>query len=417
VRPEFEQRQPDNVVSFPAPASPHPSILRQMLPGIVAGAADLDPAAVLTATVAGATFQYSLIWVVAICLPVLQAVFSVSARLGSHAGRGLIAVVRDVYGRKVATPLAFGMVVVNMMMIIGDLVAVSDSLAVVLQQNRIFFLAGSAFVVWSMLILGQSGKVVEKMGMLALAQLAYVAAAYMATPGARVLARGVIPPAHWNADYVMGLIAVFGSLLTPDVIVWQTSSKQDRPEAVESSHVAESRAASFVACAISIAVMIAASRLHVANPTSMSTRAAAEALHPLGPIGPLVFSIGILGSGLVALPLLVASLCFSLAEAFDWPSGLSRAPWEAPRFYVLISGSLFVATIVDFTNINTVQVLYWSQVLAGMLIVPILWALLRLGRKPTLVRRVNTRFETWALSVAVVGMLIANLAFVWSLLS
>jgi Mn2+/Fe2+ NRAMP family transporter len=149
----------------------------------------------------------------------------------------------------------------------------------------------------------------------------------------------------------------------------------------------------------------------------MSTRAAAEALHPLGPIGPLVFSIGILGSGLVALPLLVASLCFSLAEAFDWPSGLSRAPWEAPRFYVLISGSLFVATIVDFTNINTVQVLYWSQVLAGMLIVPILWALLRLGRKPTLVRRVNTRFETWALSVAVVGMLIANLAFVWSLLS
>jgi Mn2+/Fe2+ NRAMP family transporter len=132
-------------------------------------------------------------------------------------------------------------------------------------------------------------------------------------------------------------------------------------------------------------------------------------------LGPLAFSIGILGSGLVALPLLVASLSFSVAEAFNWNSGLSKKPWDARHFFILISVCLFLAAFIDFFHINTVKVLYWSQVMAGFLVVPILGLLILLGRNPFLVTTRNTRAENTWLCLAVGAMMIANVAFLISL--
>src|SRR5260370_2755509 len=125
---------------------------------------------------------------------------------------------------------------------------------------------------------------------------------------------------------MMGVIGVFGSLLTPDVIVWQTSSRRGLPEGLREAHVTESHAGTFVACLISLSAMIAASHLHLADPSSMSTRTAAEALGSLGVAGPVLFSIGIVGSGLIALPVLVASLFFSLSNAALLKSGLPFIP-------------------------------------------------------------------------------------------
>src|SRR5260370_34070277 len=126
-----------------------------------------------------------------------------------------------------------------------------------------------------------------------------------------------------------------------------------------------------VACLISLSAMIAASHLQVADPTRMTPRAASEALGTFGFLGPILFSLGIIGSGLIALPILVASLCFAVAEAFGWKSSLSSEPWEARLFYGMISGTVFLAVFIDFFGINTVKFLYWSQVLAGIVLGPI----------------------------------------------
>src|SRR5260370_38181153 len=131
--------------------------------------------------------------------------------------------------------------------------------------------------------------------------------------------------------------------------------------------------------------MIAASRLHLADPSSMSTRTASEALGSLGVAGPVLFSIGIVGSGLIALPVLVASLCFSVAEAAGWKSGLAFVPWDAKMFYVMISGTMFVALFIDFFPVNTVQILYWSQGLAGGGPGPTLASILLLVNTPKLI--------------------------------
>ena len=389
--------------------------MRRLTPGIVAGAADLDPAAVLTATVAGASFGYSIGWVVLLAIPVLSAVFSVSARIGHHNSRGLVELIRITYGRTAGWGMAVAMISVNMTMIVADLVAVSDAFSLILQQHRVFFLPIVAFAVWYLLVVGDYRKSSRALIWFALFQGAYLVAACMAVTSWTALLKGILlPHITLSSAYVIGIIAVFGSLLTPDVLVWQTSSRRDVKETGGGFHAHESKAGTIVAAAISLSVIIAATSLHVADPSHMSTLDAAHALGPLGVLAPVIFSLGIIGSGLIALPILVASMCFSIAEAANWKAGLTIPAWEARRFYILISASVLIATFIDFGSINTVTVLYWSQVFAGFLVVPVLAFIVLLGNNPRLTGRRNTTSENFWLGGAIAGMIVANLVFFWT---
>jgi Mn2+/Fe2+ NRAMP family transporter len=401
----------------PNPGGPRRSLKGRaagVLPGIIAGAADLDPAAVLTATVAGASFGYSLGWVVMLCVPVLFSVFAVSSRIGQETKRGLVELVRRHYGRKIALSVALLIVAVNFAMIVGDIVAVSDGFSLITVFPRSYFLAIVGFTVWYVLILGSYQKTTQTLGVLTLILIAYAVAAYHVTDSFTALARGIfLPRIQASTGYMMGVVAVFGSLLTPDVIVWQTSKRRGLPEGLAEAHVTESQAGTVVACLISLSAMIAASHLHVPDPTTMSTRAASEALGTFGFLGPILFSLGIIGSGLIALPILVASLCFSVAEAFEWKSGLSTEPWEARLFYVMISVTVFLAVSIGFFGVNTVKVLYWSQVLAGIVLVPIFAFILLLSNNSRIMKTTNSRFENFWLGCAALGMLVSNALFFW----
>ena len=386
------------------------------LPGIIAGAADLDPAAVLTATVAGASFGYSLGWVVLLCVPVLFSVFAVSSRIGRETKKGLVELVRHHYGKRLALVIALLIVAVNFAMIVGDIVAVSDGFALITVFPRVYFLAIVGFAIWYVLILGSYEKTTKVLGAVTLILVAYVVAAYHVTHSFTHLARGVfLPDMQANTAYMMGVVAVFGSLLTPDVIVWQTSSRRGLPEGLAQAHISESHAGTVVACLIALSAMVAASHLQVSDPASMTTRAASEALGTFGFLGPILFSLGIIGSGLIALPILVASLCFSVAEAFGWKSSLSSEPWEARLFYVMISVTVFLAVSIDFFGVNTVKVLYWSQVLAGIVLVPIFAYILLLSNNARIMRTTNSRFENFWLGCAALGMLVSNVLFFWFL--
>src|ERR1051326_6193560 len=403
-----------------APENPKSTLFHRAartMPGIIAGAADLDPAAVLTATVAGASFGVSLGWVVVLCVPVLFSVFAVSSRIGQETKKGLVELIREQYGRKWSLLIALLIVVVNMAMIVGDIVAVSDSCSLLTMSPRLFFLAIVGFTVWYVLIIGDYQKTTKVLGGLTLILISYVLAAYHVTDSFTTLARDVLlPRMQVNSGYMMGVVAVFGSLLTPYVIVWQTSAKRGLPEGLAKAHVTESQSGTFVACLISLSAMVAASHLHVADPSNMTTRAASEALGSFGFLGTVLFALGIIASGRIALPILVASLCFSVAEAVGWKAGLGMEPWNARMFYVMISGTVFVAVVMDFFHVNTVHVLYWSQVLAGIVLVPIFAFILLLSNNIRVMRTPNSHFENFWLGCAATGMLIANLMFFWFML-
>ena len=396
----------------PAPAAPPQSYawLRRLGPGIVTGAANVDPSLIVTATVVGAAFRFSLLWVVVLCVPILLAVFAVSARLGYQTRMGLVHLLRENYGRKVALACAVLIVVINLAMIVADLMAVSDAFSIILGQTRMLFVAAAAFSIWYILIFRDYRRITDALVWLSLPLFVYVVSAIFAAPSpAEVALRTFVPRVQGGAPYVDAIVGIFGSLLTPYVIVWQTSSRREQAMmGDEASHDAQSRAGTVVSTLLAYCVMLSAAVvLHFPHAVDMTTTQAAEALSPaVGGFGPILFSIGIIGAGMVALPVLVASMCYSIAEAMGWRSGLSEHPWDAKSFYVLISLSMLAAVVLNFMPINPVKALYWSQILAGALTVPILLSILVLSNDRRIMRTTNTPWQNFWIGGAI-GALIA----------
>jgi Mn2+/Fe2+ NRAMP family transporter len=391
-------------------------LLRSVGPGLLTGIANIDPSVVITATVVGAAFHFALLWVIVLCIPFLLTLFAVSARIGYEARKGLVDLLREHYGRHIAAVCALAIVAINMAMIIADLMAVSDGMSIILLQKRSFFVAAVAFTVWYFLIFRDYRKLTRMLLWLSAPLFLYVLAALLSRPNPWSLLIGTfVPHVGRGSDYVTAMLGLFGSLLTPYVLVWQTSSRREQALIGERlSHAADSRAGTFASTVLSYSIVVAAAMvLHLPSPVDMTTRQAAAALTPaVGNWGVLLFAIGIIGAGMVALPVLVASMCYSVAEAMGWPAGLSENPWEAKRFYVLISAALFLASVVNFFRINPVKALYFSQVLAGILTIPILIFILLLSNNRSVMQTTNTRVQNFWMG-AVIGALLA--AGVWFL--
>jgi Mn2+/Fe2+ NRAMP family transporter len=405
----------------PAPAAPPPSkwwsSLSRLAPGVVTGAADVDPALVLTATVAGAAFGYSLLWVVLLCIPFLATVFAVSGRIGYETRKGLVDLLRENYGRTVALLCGVVVIAINMAMIVADLMAVSDAFSIVLKQPRAFFVAAVAFSVWYILIFGDYRKVTRMLLWLALPLFVYVGAAIVAAPSLREVLFGTfVPHVPRQSSYVSALVGIMGSLLTPYILVWQTSSRREHAvSGGEQPHGAESHTGTFVTTLLAYSTIVAsAAVLRLPNASNMTTVQAAEALRPVvGDFGQLMFALGIIGAGMVALPILVASMCYSIAEAMGWESGLSQHPWEAKRFYVLISSAMLLAAGVNFFQFNPVTALFWSQILAGALTVPILLFILVLSNDRRVMHTTNTTWQNFWIGAAAGGLLASGAVWVW----
>ena len=380
-------------------------------PGLVTGASDLDPSCVITATIVGATFQLSLLWAVILCVPMLLALFSVTARIGVETRKGVLDLVRENYGKNIALLLTGFTIVINMAVIIADLMAVSEAFSIVLNVPRAYMVAVIAFSIWYVLIFRDYRRITKALVIFSLPLYVYVASAFLTAPGLGSLLHQVVFPSIASKSHLVeGVVAVFGSLLTPYIVLWQTSSRSD-PE--HEPHKADSYAATLVAAVLGISIMIAAaSVLHLKNPADMTVTQAAQALRPAaGELGTLLFAIGIIGSGLVALPVLVASMCYDLAQSMGWRYGLSEHPWEAKSFYLLISVSMIVATLGNFIHINPVKALYWSMLLAGVFTVPTFLFILIVSNDRRIMRTTNTRWQNFWVGAATGGSAAATVVY------
>ena len=389
----------------------------RILPRIVTGALDVDPALVLTAAVAGAVFHYSLLWAVLLCVPFLLSVFAVSARIGYETRQGLVDLLRSEYGRLAALACAAVVVVINMAMIVADLMAVTDALSIITYLPRMYFITAVAFSVWYILIFRDYRRITQAMVLLSLPLFAYVAAAVLAhADWPQVISHSLFPRIPRDSGYPTAVIAIFGSLLTPYVLVWQTSSRREEAQAGEQIQaIPTHRAGTVVTTVLCYSIVVtAATLLHVPHPDDLTNRMAADALTPaVGPLGSLLFALGIIGAGMVALPVLVASMCYSVSEAMGWRSGLNENPWEAVRFYVLISAAMLFATLMNFIKVNPVAVLYWSQILAGSLTVPILLFILLVSNNRRVMHTTNTWWQNFWIGAAGGAVVAAMLILFW----
>lgn len=416
--PESPTARPDE----PTQVSGFRRIARIAGPGIITGGADNDPAGIATYSTVGASTGLSQLWLLLLSVPLLIAVQGVAARLGDVTKLGLAELIRNEFGRKVAVVSGLLAIAANLGTIGADLVAMAAVLNLLTHIKLVFFIV-PLVVLMGYFTIFQNFKVIEKfMLWLVVVFLTYVVAGFLAHPNwQHILISTVIPPIRLNVTYFSGAVGLLGTTITPYLFYWQTATEREERRGVEQlgdTYIDVGTGMVFSNFIAYFIVVSTASTLFLHGKQIATAADAASALQPFaGHFATLLFSVGVLGAGLLAVPVLAVSTGYIVAGTMGWRMGLGREAYTAPGFYSVIALSLLAGVELAITGINPIKALFYSQILDG-LVAPVLIALMMIlvSRRRLMGVYVATIWERVGGWAAFGIMLIADLALIYSLL-
>lgn len=390
--PDYVSQDAESRPASPVVGSSKPRLISILGPGLITGASDDDPSGIATYSQAGAQFGFGLTWTLLFTYPLMSAIQMISARIGRTTGRGIAGILRQHYPSWVLVSILVPLLVANTTNIGADLGAMADATRLVFGGPHFLYVLLFAVISSALQIFMQYTRYVAVLKWMTLVLLTYVVTLFMVkVPWSEALYRLVVPSATWKKEYLTTLVAVFGTTISPYLFFWQASQEAEdvratprrRPltRAPGQGHGALERieldtlAGMGISNLIALAIMItAAATLHAANVTDIETSAqAAQALRPIaGSMAEIVFALGVLGTGLLAIPVLAGSAAYAIGEGRKWPVGLARQPMEAKAFYATIVVATLVGMIMNFTPVNPIKALYWSAVINGIVSVPVM---------------------------------------------
>ena len=363
--------------------------LARLGPGLITGAADDDPSGIATYSQAGAQFGFSMLWTVVFTLPLMAAIQIISARIGFVTRRGLAANIRDAYPRWVVVSVVTLLLGANTLNIAADIAAMAEALRLLVGGPSQIYAVTFGLLSLVLQVFLPFRVYVSWLKWLTLALLTYVAVALTVKLDWVQLVREVIwPQLTLNREVLMMVVAVFGTTISPYLFFWQAAQEMEEARAdptiaaqpVE-DHLVRIRWDTFAGMGfsnlIAFCIMVStAATLHAAGVTQIDSSAqAAEALRPVaGDLTFLLFSLGIIGTGMLAVPVLAGSAGYAVAEAAGWPGTLSARidRGEARGFYAVIAAATLGGVILCFTPSDPVQELYWAAIINGVISVPIM---------------------------------------------
>jgi len=369
-------------------------------PGLITGASDDDPSGIGTYSQAGAQLGYGIGWTMLLTFPLMAAIQEISARVGRVTGHGIAGNVRQHYSTLLLNAAVALLFIANTINIAADLGAMADATKLLIGGHGIIYvvLFGVTSVVAQIFL--DYKRYVSVLKWLTLSLFAYVGAlAFAHISWSQALMGVLVPHITWSTDYFTTIVAIFGTTISPYLFFWQASQEAEdqrvdvtkRP-LIDKHYGARKefhriRADTIVGMAFSnlIALSIivtAAATLHAAGKTDIQTSAqAAEALRPIaGIFAEVIFALGIVGTGLLAIPVLAGATAYAVGEGRRWPVGLARKPKEAAAFYAVLTLSAGIGIALNFTSINPISALYWSAVINGILAVPVMVLLMIIAR-------------------------------------
>ncbi len=360
-------------------------------PGLITGAADDDPSGIATYSVTGAAFGYSLLWTALFSFPLMAAVQIMCARLGLVTGLGLAGVIRVHYSRWILWSACALLVIANVVNISADLGGMADVTALLTGVRSLYWTPVYALLLVCLLFWTSYRLIARIFKWLTLVLFAYIAAAFLSHPDWRaVLWATLIPRVQWTASYWATLVGILGTTISPYLFFWQAAQEVEEEISLGKSTVEQRKGAShrelrrsrndvltgmfFSNLVMYFIILTAAATLHAHGKTTISTaRDAAEALRPLAGAGAYwLFSVGLIGAGMLGVPVLVGSCAYAIAEAADWVGSLEVHPPVAHGFYAVIAIAMALGLGLDYAGLNAVKMLFWSAVLNGALAPPLL---------------------------------------------
>ncbi len=376
-----------------------PGLLAVLGPGLITGASDDDPSGIATYSQAGAQFGFDLGWTLVFSWPLMCAIQEISARIGRVTGRGIAGNLKQHYPRWLLYGLVFLLVVANTINLGADLGAMGAALKLLIGGPALLYVAAFGMLSLLLEVFVRYARYVSVLKWLTLSLFAYVGVAFVVNvPWGTVAYHLAVPRLSFKADYLTVIVAVLGTTISPYLFFWQAEEEVEEVKERDGAKPLERdpRAArkefgriridTYVGMALSNAVALfimitTAATLHAHGVTNIQTSAqAAEALRPIaGPAVFLVFALGIIGTGLLALPVLAGSAAYAMGEAFGWHVGLSRKLGRAKGFYATILVAMLVGALLNFTPIDPVKALFWSAVINGVVAVPVMVMMMHLS--------------------------------------
>ncbi len=417
---------------------PRNMVLRLLGPGLVTGAADDDPSGIATYSQAGAQFGYGLLWTVFLTTPFMIAIQLVSARIGRVTGKGLAANIMQLAPRWLVVALVFLLVVANTFNIAADIAAMGESLSLVIgglnHEHALIFASTSTLLQ----VFVPYRRYAPVLKFLTLTLFAYVATALTVNiPWSTVLLAAIWPKPTVNADYFLMVVAVLGTTISPYLFFWQASQeveemnqgKTDRPlreltkgglRELDRIKIDTTVGMIFSNAIAFFIILTTAAVLNAHGVTNInSATQAAEALRPLaGGFTFLLFALGIIGTGMLAIPVLAGSAAYGVSEAFGWHATLQAKAPDAVGFYTIIAAATAIGFGLGFTGIDSIHMLVWSAVLNGIVAVPIMAMMMVIVANSRLMGRFRAR--SWLIVLGWVGtglMALAVIALIGSSLA
>jgi NRAMP (natural resistance-associated macrophage protein)-like metal ion transporter len=383
------------------------SLLRSLGPGLITGASDDDPSSIGTFSQAGAKFGFGMLWTVLFTYPLMMVVQEICARIGLLKGDGLAAVIGKKYSKKVVMPIICLLFVANVVNIGADIgiMAASAKIIIPFPSPNVFSIIFAFFIIIAILIIPYK-RYVKILKYLTISLFTYVATAIIVGGDwYQILISSLVPHIEFSADFATMLVAIFGTSISPYLFFWQASEEAEeevsqqkikeigkgKPKVSKNeiksmrTDVAVGRVfAQFITWAIMIT---AAGSLHAHGITDIqSAEQAAKSLEPLvttfpnaGEISKIIFALGIIGTGLLSIPVLAGSTAYALSDAFGWKEGLSKKFGQAKAFYLIIVICGIIGLSINFLGINPIKALVYTSVINGVVAVPILFILMRLS--------------------------------------
>jgi NRAMP (natural resistance-associated macrophage protein)-like metal ion transporter len=423
-KPDSPPKRPDQIERF----------FRDLGPGLITGAADDDPSGISTYSVAGAAYGYAGLWTALFSFPLMSAVQLMCARLGMVSGRGLASVIRVRYPPWVLWPACLLVVVANVFNIGADLGGMADAMQLVTGVRSYYWTPLFTLLIGVLLFWTSYRMIARIFKWLTLVLFAYVITAFLARPDwGAVLRFTLIPHIEWSKSYLAVLVGILGTTISPYLFFWQAAQEVEEDRARGKATVAQRRGATdeeliaartdvltgmlFSNLVMYFIILTTAATLHAHGKTSITTaKEAAEALRPLAGQGAYwLFTLGIIGTGMLAVPVLAGSCAYAVAEGANWRrASLESKPHKAWPFYAVIGVAMAIGLALNFAGLDAVKMLFWSAVLNGMLAPPlVVLVVLLTSDEKVMGKRANSkrmRALGWAcavvMSVAAVALLV-----------
>ena len=401
-------------------------------PGLITGAADDDPSGIATYSQAGAQFGYNMLWTVVLTLPLMVAIQVISAKIGRVSGHGLATNIHKHYPGWLLYGIVGLLLIANTVNIAADVAAMGDALKLLIGGPAHWYAFGFGLLSLTLQIMIPYTSYVRVLKWLTLALFAYVGIVFVVHISWHlVLIKTFFPHVTWNADYITVVVALFGTTISPYLFFWQASQEVEEqlatPDArpiIDAPDQAESnfyriKVDTIIGMAFSnivafFIVLTTAVTLNLHGITDIQTSAqAASALRPIaGEFAFFLFATGIIGTGLLAIPVLAGSAAYAMAGALQWKNSLALKPAMAKRFYGIIAIATLIGVAFCFTPIDPMKALFWSAVINGVISVPIMVVMMLMASRTDIMGQFviskRLRLVGWlctsVMAVAVIGM-------------